>query len=260
MSSQDSLFCKLLQTQCLCRFPDFDENDGTHNSLAYRLNALETSFPAGCNTIMDAVTAKGQTPASNSPSDIATAIGNIQAEISATYSNIDLGFDTGYGDLPGMSGSLLSIYLKNGFEFLYYFRVGTGGYNTLQDVYLSIRKDKIVLNTVGYSRNISRNLINYWVDPDFDYYNIAPEGTVSAPFLSTKKEARVSMYVSYCGRNIIPNNAYGNYAGNSGATVPANNYIYTSHADNFKIKYSTTRSYSMATLSEPGVIFVVFYN
>ena len=76
----------------------FDENDSTHNTLGYRVasledytgkndttlnsitsrvGALETSFPAGCNTIVSAVTAKGQTPASNSPSDIATAISNI---------------------------------------------------------------------------------------------------------------------------------------------------------------------------------------
>ena len=41
------------------------------------ISSLETSFQDGCNTIMQAVTAKGSTPASNSPTDISTAINNI---------------------------------------------------------------------------------------------------------------------------------------------------------------------------------------
>lgn len=41
------------------------------------LDTMNSNFQAGCNTIMQAVTAKGVTPASNSPSDISTAISNI---------------------------------------------------------------------------------------------------------------------------------------------------------------------------------------
>lgn len=43
------------------------------------LLSMKSSFTAGCNTIVSAVTAKGQTPVSNSPSDIATAIENISS-------------------------------------------------------------------------------------------------------------------------------------------------------------------------------------
>lgn len=45
---------------------------------------LKTSFQGGCNTIMQAVTAKGSTPASNSPSDIAAAIAAIPSIASGT--------------------------------------------------------------------------------------------------------------------------------------------------------------------------------
>ena len=78
----------------------FDDTASSVNSLAYRVSTLEnagyitssslsgyattsdistlqSNFQDGCNTIASAVTAKGQTPASNSPSDIASAISNI---------------------------------------------------------------------------------------------------------------------------------------------------------------------------------------
>lgn len=42
------------------------------------LSSMKESFTDGCDTIVQAVTAMGQTPASNSPSDIATAIENIE--------------------------------------------------------------------------------------------------------------------------------------------------------------------------------------
>lgn len=47
------------------------------DSLATRTTALETSFPAGCNTLVSKCTSCGSTPASNAPADIATAIQNI---------------------------------------------------------------------------------------------------------------------------------------------------------------------------------------
>lgn len=45
------------------------------------LDTMNSNFQAGCNTIVQAVTAKGQTPASNSPNDIATAISNISTGV-----------------------------------------------------------------------------------------------------------------------------------------------------------------------------------
>ena len=41
------------------------------------LDTMNSNFQAGCNSIVQAVTAKGATPASNSPSDIASAIGSL---------------------------------------------------------------------------------------------------------------------------------------------------------------------------------------
>ena len=60
--------------------------------IVQKIGALETSFQGGCNTIMQAVTAKGSTPASNSPADIATAIGKIasieSSSMSVTWSGL----------------------------------------------------------------------------------------------------------------------------------------------------------------------------
>ena len=60
------------------------------STITTRLTNLETSFQDGCNTIMQAVTAKGQTPASNSPTDIAAAI-NAIPNISTIYGDIVAG-------------------------------------------------------------------------------------------------------------------------------------------------------------------------
>ena len=54
------------------------------STVASRISTLETSFQAGCNTIMQAVTAKGVTPASNSPADISAAINAIPSIASGT--------------------------------------------------------------------------------------------------------------------------------------------------------------------------------
>lgn len=55
--------------------------DGTNyvsTNIGTELSSMKTSFQVGCNTIMSAVTAKGVTPTSNSPTDIATAIEGIE--------------------------------------------------------------------------------------------------------------------------------------------------------------------------------------
>lgn len=52
------------------------------------LDDVENSFQDSCNIIMDAVVAKGVTPASNSPLDIATAISQIETLSSSIYFKI----------------------------------------------------------------------------------------------------------------------------------------------------------------------------
>ena len=49
----------------------------TADDVQEAIDELASDFQDGCDTIVQAVTAKGQTPASNSPADIAIAIGNI---------------------------------------------------------------------------------------------------------------------------------------------------------------------------------------
>lgn len=49
----------------------------TADDVQSAIDELASDFQDGCDTIVQAVTAKGQTPASNSPQDIATAIENI---------------------------------------------------------------------------------------------------------------------------------------------------------------------------------------
>lgn len=53
------------------------EVDGLISPLADDIEALETAFQDGCDIIEQAVIAKGQTPASNSPQDISDAIARI---------------------------------------------------------------------------------------------------------------------------------------------------------------------------------------
>lgn len=58
-----------------------------NDALKSNISELKNSFQDGCNIIVEAVTAKGQTPASNSPIDIATAINNIESskKVKVTY-------------------------------------------------------------------------------------------------------------------------------------------------------------------------------
>ena len=49
----------------------------TADDVQEAIDEIASDFQDGCDIIVDAVTAKGQIPASNSPQDIATAIGNI---------------------------------------------------------------------------------------------------------------------------------------------------------------------------------------
>ena len=51
------------------------------NELNSSLEQMKASFQDGCNTIYNAIVAKGVTPSSNSPDDIATAINSIATDV-----------------------------------------------------------------------------------------------------------------------------------------------------------------------------------
>lgn len=56
------------------------EGGGASSDLEDRVSNLEQSFQDGCNTIVAGCTTYGETPASNSPDDIVSAIGTIHTE------------------------------------------------------------------------------------------------------------------------------------------------------------------------------------
>lgn len=212
-------------------------DDGVSNSLAYRLSSLETSFPAGCNTIMDAVTAKGQTPASNSPSDIATAISNI-----STNSNIKYIFNLSHIDTYGeviTSMRFRSVNYVN--DTFYQWRADgltvRGFYYTLKpSTYTgttgSWEADPLLNQSIAVSGTFFKAMSKMGLDSYFKVYGYdlrsSPEGCVKFYIKTTK--AITGLFV--CPTDYLsPPQSYFRFS------IPANRYLYQ---NNFILSYSNT--------------------
>ena len=108
---------------------DFDNTDSGLSSTNAQdaIDEIAQDFQDGCDVLVSAVTAKGQTPASNSPADIAEAISHISGEArldtktiteNGTYRALDDNLD-GYSsvtvNVPGViTKRTITIYVLDG--------------------------------------------------------------------------------------------------------------------------------------------------